>query len=108
MYLEYCFMKCLGHLLFYLCETAGGSGGGPVFYVRNNKLMLIALHRGRLDYMHFKVGTLITSVIDHVYDRPAAREYISLLNLFMMIVAIGMNYLYMYSRLQQCVDDMKS
>ena len=97
-------MKYLGHLLFYYCDTDGGSSGGPVFKVVNKQLQLIALHRAYWgDKSQFNFGTLITRVIDHVSGGPAAREYISLLNLFMMIVVIGMNYGDTYSEPQQRV-----
>ena len=96
-------MKCLGHLLFYHCDTDGGSSGGPVFKVVNKQLQLIALHRAHWGDNKFNFGTLITKVIDHVSGGPAACEYVSLLNLFMMIVAIGMNYGDTYSETQQRV-----
>ena len=70
-------MKCLGHLLFYHCDTDGGSSGAPVFKVVNKELRVIALHRAHWGDNKFNFGTLITDVIKHVYGVPSPCEYIT-------------------------------
>lgn len=67
-------MKHLGHLLFYSCDTDGGSSGAPVVKVVSKRLQVIALHRGSWGGVKFNFGTLITKVLQHVMNGPAARE----------------------------------
>ena len=69
-------IKRLGHLLFYSCDTDGGSSGAPVFKVVNEQVQLIALHRASWVKNNFNFGTLITKVIEHVKNGgPPASEY---------------------------------
>ena len=64
----------IGHLLFYSCDTDGGSSGAPVFKVANKRLQVLALHRGSWEGVKFNFGTLITEVLRHAKKGPAARE----------------------------------
>ena len=66
--------KHLDHLLFYSCDTDGGSSGAPVLKVVNKELRVIALHRGSWQDVKFNFGTLITDIVHHVKSEQAASK----------------------------------
>jgi len=92
-----------GHLLFYSCDTDGGSSGAPVCKVVNKQLQVIALHRGSWEGVKFNFGTLITEVIRHANQGPAARMCCCNVLIVAIVVTIGINKWAVLNELQQRV-----
>ena len=69
MYNLYVLLSCIftEYLLLYICQTEGGSSGGPIMKATHGRLEIVGLHRGGC-YYGYNFGSKFKAILDNVLE----------------------------------------